>query len=215
LASRPMGLRLRGTLDNSPGLKEDDGDVAVCLHIRPARERIDASTRFRGAGLCGCRRTVYGRKRASRVCGNTRVRCMSGTPCPRRATVSMSWWKKKQISLAPSRGSGHQIVLCHIERLCTIWAASGRHAGSGSRGRIHHDFGSCTRDIRGSHHGRNIRRRACGRAPLCRGRRAANRARWPQCHPEDMAELIVFLASLHAARITGQAISVNGGISAA
>jgi 2-hydroxycyclohexanecarboxyl-CoA dehydrogenase len=33
--------------------------------------------------------------------------------------------------------------------------------------------------------------------------------------PEDMAELIVFLASPQAARITGQAISVNGGISAA
>ena len=33
--------------------------------------------------------------------------------------------------------------------------------------------------------------------------------------PEDLAELIVFLASPAAARITGQAISVNGGISAA
>jgi len=33
--------------------------------------------------------------------------------------------------------------------------------------------------------------------------------------PEDMADLIVFLASPQAARITGQAISVNGGISAA
>ena len=32
---------------------------------------------------------------------------------------------------------------------------------------------------------------------------------------EDLAELIVFLASPQAARITGQAISVNGGISAA
>jgi 2-hydroxycyclohexanecarboxyl-CoA dehydrogenase len=32
---------------------------------------------------------------------------------------------------------------------------------------------------------------------------------------EDMAELIVFLSSPQAARITGQAISVNGGISAA
>lgn len=33
--------------------------------------------------------------------------------------------------------------------------------------------------------------------------------------PEDMAELIVFLSSPQAARITGQAISMNGGISAA
>lgn len=33
--------------------------------------------------------------------------------------------------------------------------------------------------------------------------------------PEDMAELIVFLASPQAAKITGQAISMNGGISAA
>jgi NAD(P)-dependent dehydrogenase (short-subunit alcohol dehydrogenase family) len=33
--------------------------------------------------------------------------------------------------------------------------------------------------------------------------------------PDDMADLIVFLASPQAARITGQAISVNGGISAA
>lgn len=33
--------------------------------------------------------------------------------------------------------------------------------------------------------------------------------------PEDLAELIVFLASPAAAKITGQAISVNGGISAA
>ena|SRR3984957_18619389 len=32
---------------------------------------------------------------------------------------------------------------------------------------------------------------------------------------EDLAELVVFLASPRAARITGQAISVNGGISAA
>jgi NAD(P)-dependent dehydrogenase (short-subunit alcohol dehydrogenase family) len=32
---------------------------------------------------------------------------------------------------------------------------------------------------------------------------------------DDLAELIVFLASPQAARITGQAISVNGGISAA
>jgi 2-hydroxycyclohexanecarboxyl-CoA dehydrogenase len=32
--------------------------------------------------------------------------------------------------------------------------------------------------------------------------------------PEDLAELIVFLASPQAARITGQTISVNGGISA-
>lgn len=34
-------------------------------------------------------------------------------------------------------------------------------------------------------------------------------------YPEDLAALIVFLASPAAARITGQAISVNGGISAA
>lgn len=34
-------------------------------------------------------------------------------------------------------------------------------------------------------------------------------------YPEDLAHLAVFLASPHAARITGQAISVNGGISAA
>jgi 2-hydroxycyclohexanecarboxyl-CoA dehydrogenase len=33
--------------------------------------------------------------------------------------------------------------------------------------------------------------------------------------PEDLAELIVFLSGPQAARITGQAISVNGGISAA
>jgi 2-hydroxycyclohexanecarboxyl-CoA dehydrogenase len=33
--------------------------------------------------------------------------------------------------------------------------------------------------------------------------------------PEDMAELIVFLASPQAAKITGQTISMNGGISAA
>lgn len=33
--------------------------------------------------------------------------------------------------------------------------------------------------------------------------------------PDDLAELILFLASPAAARITGQAISVNGGISAA
>jgi 2-hydroxycyclohexanecarboxyl-CoA dehydrogenase len=32
---------------------------------------------------------------------------------------------------------------------------------------------------------------------------------------EDLAELVVFLAGPQAARITGQAISVNGGISAA
>lgn len=34
-------------------------------------------------------------------------------------------------------------------------------------------------------------------------------------YPEDLAELIVFLARPEAAKITGQAISVNGGISAA
>jgi len=35
------------------------------------------------------------------------------------------------------------------------------------------------------------------------------------CVPDDLAALIVFLASPEAGRITGQAISVNGGISAA
>jgi NAD(P)-dependent dehydrogenase (short-subunit alcohol dehydrogenase family) len=33
--------------------------------------------------------------------------------------------------------------------------------------------------------------------------------------PDDLAALMVFLASPAAARLTGQAISVNGGISAA
>jgi NAD(P)-dependent dehydrogenase (short-subunit alcohol dehydrogenase family) len=33
--------------------------------------------------------------------------------------------------------------------------------------------------------------------------------------PEDQAELILFLAGPAAARLTGQAISLNGGISAA
>jgi 2-hydroxycyclohexanecarboxyl-CoA dehydrogenase len=34
-------------------------------------------------------------------------------------------------------------------------------------------------------------------------------------NPADMADLIVFLASPKAAKISGQAISLNGGISAA
>ena len=33
--------------------------------------------------------------------------------------------------------------------------------------------------------------------------------------PEDMAELILFLCGPGAAKLTGQAISMNGGISAA
>ena len=32
--------------------------------------------------------------------------------------------------------------------------------------------------------------------------------------PEDIAPMIVFMASAQAARMTGQAISINGGISA-
>ena len=33
--------------------------------------------------------------------------------------------------------------------------------------------------------------------------------------PDDLAAMIVFLASPQAAKLTGQAISINGGISAA
>lgn len=45
--------------------------------------------------------------------------------------------------------------------------------------------------------------------------KVANRAHLGLAQPEDVAALIVFLASPQAARITGQTISVNGGISAA
>jgi 2-hydroxycyclohexanecarboxyl-CoA dehydrogenase len=43
---------------------------------------------------------------------------------------------------------------------------------------------------------------------------AANLAHLGVAQPEDLAALMVFLASPAAARLTGQAISVNGGISA-
>jgi len=45
--------------------------------------------------------------------------------------------------------------------------------------------------------------------------KVASRAHLGLAQPEDLASLIVFLASPQAVRITGQAISVNGGISAA
>lgn len=45
--------------------------------------------------------------------------------------------------------------------------------------------------------------------------KAEERARLGVVEPEDLAEMAVFLAGPGAARITGQAISVNGGISAA
>jgi NAD(P)-dependent dehydrogenase (short-subunit alcohol dehydrogenase family) len=45
--------------------------------------------------------------------------------------------------------------------------------------------------------------------------KAANIAHLGVAQPADLAALVVFLASPQAARITGQAISVNGGISAA
>jgi NAD(P)-dependent dehydrogenase (short-subunit alcohol dehydrogenase family) len=45
--------------------------------------------------------------------------------------------------------------------------------------------------------------------------RVASRAHLGLAQPEDLASLIVFLAGPQAVRITGQAISVNGGISAA
>jgi 2-hydroxycyclohexanecarboxyl-CoA dehydrogenase len=45
--------------------------------------------------------------------------------------------------------------------------------------------------------------------------KAARRARLGLVGPEDIAPLAVFLASPAASKITGQAISVNGGISAA
>lgn len=44
---------------------------------------------------------------------------------------------------------------------------------------------------------------------------AARMAHLGVCVPDDLAALIVFLASPAAGRLTGQAISVNGGISAA
>ena len=45
--------------------------------------------------------------------------------------------------------------------------------------------------------------------------KARPRADLGATHPEDLAALALFLASPEAALITGQAISVNGGISAA
>lgn len=45
--------------------------------------------------------------------------------------------------------------------------------------------------------------------------KAERRAELGVVQPEDLAELVVFLASPAAARMTGQTISVNGGISAA
>jgi NAD(P)-dependent dehydrogenase (short-subunit alcohol dehydrogenase family) len=45
--------------------------------------------------------------------------------------------------------------------------------------------------------------------------KVASRAHLGLAQPEDIGALIVFLASPQAVRITGQAISVNGGISAA
>jgi len=45
--------------------------------------------------------------------------------------------------------------------------------------------------------------------------KAAAMAHLGVAEPEDLASLIVFLGGPGAARLTGQAISVNGGISAA
>jgi len=45
--------------------------------------------------------------------------------------------------------------------------------------------------------------------------KAVHRAALGVAEPEDLAQLVVFLASPAAARLTGQTISVNGGISAA
>lgn len=45
--------------------------------------------------------------------------------------------------------------------------------------------------------------------------KAKESARLGVCVPDDLANMIVFLASPAAAKVTGQAISVNGGISAA
>jgi NAD(P)-dependent dehydrogenase (short-subunit alcohol dehydrogenase family) len=44
---------------------------------------------------------------------------------------------------------------------------------------------------------------------------AAKLAHLGVAQPDDLAEMMVFLASPAAARLTGQAISINGGISAA
>jgi 2-hydroxycyclohexanecarboxyl-CoA dehydrogenase len=44
--------------------------------------------------------------------------------------------------------------------------------------------------------------------------KAAAQAHLGVAEPEDLASLIVFLGGPGAARLTGQAISVNGGISA-
>jgi NAD(P)-dependent dehydrogenase (short-subunit alcohol dehydrogenase family) len=45
--------------------------------------------------------------------------------------------------------------------------------------------------------------------------KAATQAHLGVAEPEDLAGLVVFLGSPASARLTGQAISVNGGISAA
>ncbi|MEI2778291.1 MAG: SDR family oxidoreductase [Tetrasphaera sp.] len=45
--------------------------------------------------------------------------------------------------------------------------------------------------------------------------KAATMAHLGVCEPEDLAHVVVFLSGPGAARLTGQAISVNGGISAA
>jgi 2-hydroxycyclohexanecarboxyl-CoA dehydrogenase len=45
--------------------------------------------------------------------------------------------------------------------------------------------------------------------------KAAQNAQLGVAEPEDLADLVVFLAGPESARLTGQAISVNGGISAA
>jgi 2-hydroxycyclohexanecarboxyl-CoA dehydrogenase len=45
--------------------------------------------------------------------------------------------------------------------------------------------------------------------------KAAEQAHLGVAEAEDLAALVVFLASPAAAKLTGQAISVNGGISAA
>src|SRR5699024_5961732 len=45
--------------------------------------------------------------------------------------------------------------------------------------------------------------------------KAAQSAQLGVAEPEDLAELVMFLAGPGSAKLTGQAISVNGGISAA
>jgi NAD(P)-dependent dehydrogenase (short-subunit alcohol dehydrogenase family) len=45
--------------------------------------------------------------------------------------------------------------------------------------------------------------------------KAASLAHLGAAEPDDLASLVVFLAGPGSARLTGQAISVNGGISAA